>query len=281
MKLLYARRFMRTMSVDGTTQMIEKGCIKLLKWITKKTAIVFTIVYALSVILLPITVGEGWLEYPHPLLSLPIAAISLAISFLVGSVGAIVTIPLGLAVSRGLKKNVVPLISRKVERGDFEDITLQRYCGYFTAWGFLGSGFLGEFLGESLPEIKEIFVIPIANATIDLPWIIAIGCFSLAVGITEEATFRLFGVSALIRILRKRLSEKDAWHLAILVISVVFASFHILFVEFWSQQPISTFVRTLVSGVILGYLFKELGYEASVIAHASGNFLGFLTLAVV
>ncbi|KXA97929.1 hypothetical protein AKJ39_02795 [candidate division MSBL1 archaeon SCGC-AAA259J03] len=232
---------------------------------------------------MPVVVGESWLEYSHPLLFLPVAAVPATISFLVGSGGAIVTIPLGLAVSRGLKENSVPLLSGKAGRKEkvLKTLLYGIVVGVLLFGVTLAGGLLGGFLGEPLPKIEEVFVIPVTNAAVGFPWLVAVGCFSLAVGVTEEATFRLFGVSTLVRILGEGLGDKNSWRLAILVISVAFASFHISLVGLWSQQPISTFLRTLVSGVILGYTFKEFGYGASAIAHASGNFLGFLTLAVV
>ncbi|NIQ04227.1 MAG: CPBP family intramembrane metalloprotease [Candidatus Korarchaeota archaeon] len=120
-----------------------------------------------------------------------------------------------------------------------------------------------------------------ADANIDIVWLLALFCFSLAVGITEEATFRLFGISTLTRLLRKGLNEKDAWRGGIVVLSAVFAVNHLLLTNLWSQQPISTLVRTFLTGLALGYLFKNVGYEACVLAHGSLNFLAFIALAIM
>lgn len=77
-----------------------------------------------------------------------------------------------------------------------------------------------------------------------------------------------------------KIGEVKAWYLAIAVTSLTFMLYHFQ-MEMWQETVSSTAFRTLISGLILGYLFKRQGFEACIFSHTMSNVWGFIVLAFI
>lgn len=105
------------------------------------------------------------------------------------------------------------------------------------------------------------------------PWMGLVIMFNSA-GIAEEVLHRLLMLSALWLLMRKRRH-------AVVASAIIFAAYHLtpinpLYLEFW-ECPISQSVGSFLSGIVLGNLYTQKGFEAAVVSHTLVNWL--LTLS--
>lgn len=136
-----------------------------LKEIGKETGLIFLLAYIASFVLLPIVFMKGWWGNPLPLFLFPVTVASFVLSLWIGT-GALLTIPAGLAVSKGLKRDVTPLISLKGERTS-EIMVWSLVFAFLLFFTMIATGLIGYLAGEPFPNIESLFFIPLSAAEVD------------------------------------------------------------------------------------------------------------------
>ncbi|NIQ04226.1 MAG: hypothetical protein GWO20_00400 [Candidatus Korarchaeota archaeon] len=140
----------------------------MIKQTITRSGVVYLIVYLLFLVLVPIAAVRGWITSASSWVFLPFTSGVFTGMFLIGSVGAILTIPLGLVVSQGVKRNVLPLLSEKpLTRETIEETTTLSILTGVALFGVtIGIGVLGGAFGEPFPMIKEVFLFQLLTPTL-------------------------------------------------------------------------------------------------------------------
>ncbi len=115
----------------------------------------------------------------------------------------------------------------------------------------------GDFARSFSPNLWQVFFSFLAGA-----------------GIAEETPYRLVAVTLVWRLTRR------PW-LGVLFGALLFGAYHLspinsFYLTYW-QTPITTLFSVALTGIVLGYLYVKLGYEAAVLAH---TFVDWIPMAL-